>query len=1062
MISGVGTYGLYAYAYATALFELIAALATGQQQPPNVSKSVFVGDAQNQDPLAVLTSIPPPSGKEAPRASALDLKIFAEDPDWAAKVEDFMVGEGEDQHGIERALDQVRHVSWAAGRTLRRKLVVLLAFAQDARSDRLAKAVLAASRHTTNADLVLVADGFELDMATRETRGVLANGGWKSFTAIEVTEFEGFSSAINRAMKTASGNSVVAVLSTSFLLLPTTAIGPSAPPVLNRETIHGSVNNDIGGGGIASDIFVAYERLRATTLPPRKGLNSTIFGTPSPRGDTGESDIRVDGREKRADTEGGRYDEYGRVHHHNNIGDKGKGLLVTASLSRERRRLDDQDVPIALDEDGPRRVPAVEEEAKHAQDWSEEVNNLGRAYSTAGSLRAPSPPRQPPGMRLSDVAPLPLLVFDTETFLALGELDERFAFQGGVAEWINRAKLGSIHGGTRKNALSDDYGGQASCRRHHRSSARTHATKGGGGSTGCSSSDGAVQHVHDYDWGIQYVVSWPEDDMGFDEAKQSRGTSDQFLKDAGHARGDPLRNGVQRVGVQKNTLQRQGGGEDEFRRRDGLEDPHASGEVVIDQWHGLPPAKLEDLVQADADLFFLPLLLLEPSSEAAPNGEKDLKELCLSFHSEWMGRSPNERLAREALDRRKRFPVAVVVVVHDDISLMRAVLEEVAAVVEHILVVVSVRPWHGSATDVSPTLRMLECMLQDADSPTRGKLRVEVGSWATEPEQREYGNAIIREDVRNFSRVVVLDTDEFWHPVELAKALALAAQQHKVVLAQAEMDTYWASVRSVVSPPEKLQALWLVDPRRCVWTQYREVMCDIDLWEEHHAALRLQRNDAVVHHLSYVRVEEEIRRKMATFSHAGEEQSGWYERSWLGWAANNSLTDLHPVIPVAYKRVVPQPLFRLTPALRALHLDAKKGRENIGTFNAPDERCTTPSPDGAAAVAGSANPASGSRVREGVHRAENELLDGTLDGTVDRFEDSVQGKAYSESGRQPSISAGEGADHNINGGNDREDDSSGKGFHQGARGCEATVFKEWTARQRTMCLIPNTGRTVSQ
>lgn len=51
----------------------------------------------------------------------------------------------------------------------------------------------------------------------------------------------------------------------------------------------------------------------------------------------------------------------------------------------------------------------------------------------------------------------------------------------------------------------------------------------------------------------------------------------------------------------------------------------------------------------------------------------------------------------------------------------------------------------------------------------------------------------------------------------MARALVLAAQQHKVAFAEAEMDTYWASVRSVVSPPEKLQALWLVDPRRCVW-----------------------------------------------------------------------------------------------------------------------------------------------------------------------------------------------------------------------------------------------------
>lgn len=107
--------------------------------------------------------------------------------------------------------------------------------------------------------------------------------------------------------------------------------------------------------------------------------------------------------------------------------------------------------------------------------------------------------------------------------------------------------------------------------------------------------------------------------------------------------------------------------------------------------------------------------------------------------------------------------------------------------------------------------------------------------------------------------------------------------------------------------------------------------------------------------------------------------------------------------------------------MRALHLDEKKGRENIATFNTPDEHCTTPSPAGAAAVVGSADPARGSRVRGGVHRAENEVLDETLDWTVIHFEDMFQGNAYWESGRQPSTSAGEGADPNINGGIGRED-----------------------------------------
>lgn len=38
-----------------------------------------------------------------------------------------------------------------------------------------------------------------------------------------------------------------------------------------------------------------------------------------------------------------------------------------------------------------------------------------------------------------------------------------------------------------------------------------------------------------------------------------------------------------------------------------------------------------------------------------------------------------------ALDRRNRFPVAVVVMVHDNISILRSSLEGVAVVVEHIV-----------------------------------------------------------------------------------------------------------------------------------------------------------------------------------------------------------------------------------------------------------------------------------------------------------------------------------------------------------------------------------------
>ena len=50
-----------------------------------------------------------------------------------------------------------------------------------------------------------------------------------------------------------------------------------------------------------------------------------------------------------------------------------------------------------------------------------------------------------------------------------------------------------------------------------------------------------------------------------------------------------------------------------------------------------------------------------------------------------------------------------------------------------------------------------------------------------------------------------------------SRALVLVARHPEAVYASAEMNTFWASVRSVVSPPESLRVLWLVDPRRCWW-----------------------------------------------------------------------------------------------------------------------------------------------------------------------------------------------------------------------------------------------------
>lgn len=182
------------------------------------------------------------------------------------------------------------------------------------------------------------------------------------------------------------------------------------------------------------------------------------------------------------------------------------------------------------------------------------------------------------------------------------------------------------------------------------------------------------------------------------------------------------------------------------------------------------------------------------------------------------------------------------------------------------------------------------------------------------------------------------------------------------------------------------------------------------------------------------------------------QQSGWYDKRWLGWRANNSLTDLHPVNPAAYKRTVVQPLTRLTPALRVLHLDAKKGRDIIST-TATTTRETSNSPS---SPSGSSSSAEGGAEVHGdlLRQPGGKAQAGVYNGAVTFSDECFEGKEGSTCMTPCSVGAGTGGIR-----------SSGSAVHQqrGVGGCERNIVARWTERQRTMCLIPDLeSRTASQ
>lgn len=428
--------------------------------------------------------------------------------------------------------------------------------------------------------------------------------------------------AVNLAMKTIPGNSIVAILSMSALLLPTRTLDSSGSASMDTENGHNDVNSATRSEGVSIDIFVAYERLKNSPLvvPSPMALNKTMASYASPREATGSFSPSEKGGYRDASWEGVPYDECEHLRDRSGVGDEIEGLLVTAlpprvtsdqpgdrgnGLPRRPREKDD-----------PRAVPPVGE-VNHAQGGFTETEAAWLGHSRGmqppppQSPRSPSPPpprpRQPVGKSLSDMAPIPLLVFDTETFLALGELDERFAFQGGIAEWINRATFGS---------------GNHSCSCGHSSWRRTEspkemfATANRKASTGLPCYGIGVRNVHEHEWGRRFLQSWPNRGESSVNGVHARGfIAKRQAGDELHP-GVHLSRGVSQSDDGKQTALPNGISRDEIQQPNDLADQHASDEGIIDQRNRLHSAKLEAMIQADADFFFLRLLLLEqPSGE---------------------------------------------------------------------------------------------------------------------------------------------------------------------------------------------------------------------------------------------------------------------------------------------------------------------------------------------------------------------------------------------------------------------------------------------------------------
>lgn len=195
--------------------------------------------------------------------------------------------------------------------------------------------------------------------------------------------------------------------------------------------------------------------------------------------------------------------------------------------------------------------------------------------------------------------------------------------------------------------------------------------------------------------------------------------------------------------------------------------------------------------------------------------------------------------------------------------------------VDEILVLNSVKPWHGERAKDDKTAKIAESL----------GVTVIQYSWDSEEEQRNWGLDFLQD----YDWVLVLDPDEYltedqwltlydWLEKGGGPADAYVCSQQ---------NTYWKN-GFIIDPPEDYKQIIAVKPH-VRFVDKRVVNCG---WA--HAPV-------VLEHFSWARTDEEVWDKITHYGHANEfDTEKWFNEVWK----SDRTEDLHPLTPPALKKAI--------------------------------------------------------------------------------------------------------------------------------------------------------------
>jgi hypothetical protein len=235
--------------------------------------------------------------------------------------------------------------------------------------------------------------------------------------------------------------------------------------------------------------------------------------------------------------------------------------------------------------------------------------------------------------------------------------------------------------------------------------------------------------------------------------------------------------------------------------------------------------------------------------------------------------------------------IGAVYCVYEDSGFLEESIRRIYPVMDKILILLNTITWAGK-TDKNIISETFNILLNIKDE--EHKIEIISSFWQDEAKQRNFGNKYLKSI--GIEWAFVIDDDELYNTNELQNVIKyLDNINFSVYLVSWQI--YWKNTITILEHDNAFFVTIVSTNEQDVEFTYCR---NVSIKNKNYFSI--SQDSLICHHMSYVRTNEKMLRKINSFSHASEISKNWYENVWL--KCNKNTENLHPVNPNSFKKTI--------------------------------------------------------------------------------------------------------------------------------------------------------------